>query len=48
VIVFLVHYETRGKYHEGTDGAYIRADAATVISEVSGYVDELLITEIRT
>ncbi len=43
--LWLVRYETRGKYVQGTNDAYIRADAVTVSPKVSGYVDQLFVTD---
>jgi len=43
IVVWLVHYETRGKYLEGTNDAYIAADSVTVSPRVSGYVEQVLV-----
>ena len=43
VIVWFIHYETRGKYLESTDDAYLRADAVTVSPKIQGYVDQVLV-----
>ena len=43
ILIWLVHYETRGKYVEGTDDAYIRADAVTVSPKISGYVEQVFV-----
>jgi membrane fusion protein, multidrug efflux system len=43
VIIWFIHYETRGKYLEGTDDAYLRADAVTVSPKIQGYVDQVLV-----
>lgn len=42
---WLVHYETRGKFIEGTDDAYIRADAVTVSPKISGYVEQVFVAD---
>ncbi|MBA2932616.1 HlyD family secretion protein [Sphingomonas sp. CGMCC 1.13654] len=43
--VWFVHYETRGKYLESTDDAYIRADSVTVSPKVTGYVDQVFVAD---
>jgi membrane fusion protein (multidrug efflux system) len=43
ILIWLVYYETRGKYVEGTDDAYIRADAVTVSPKISGYVEQVFV-----
>ncbi len=43
--LWLIHYETRGKYIEGTDDAYIRADAVTVSPKISGYVEQVFVAD---
>lgn len=43
--VWLVRYELVGKYIEGTNNAYIEADAVTVASKVAGYVDAVLVAD---
>lgn len=43
--VWLVHYLTRGKYLEGTNDAYIRADSVTVSPKISGYVQQVLVVD---
>ena len=42
---WLIHYETRGKYIEGTNDAYIRADAVTVSPKISGYVEQVFVAD---
>ena len=39
------YHETRGKYIESTDDAYLRADNVTVSPKVSGYVEEVYVAE---
>ena len=39
------YHETRGKYIESTDDAYIRADNVTVSPKVSGYVEQVYVAE---
>ena len=48
LVLALVRYETRGKYVQSTDDAYLRADAVTVSPKVSGYVDRLFVTDNQT
>jgi membrane fusion protein (multidrug efflux system) len=43
LVLWFVHYETRGRYYEGTDDAYIRADAVTVSPRISGYVAQVFV-----
>ncbi|HLZ78883.1 MAG TPA: HlyD family secretion protein [Sphingomonas sp.] len=43
--LWLIHYETRGKYIESTDDAYIRADAVTVSPKISGYVEQVFVAD---
>jgi membrane fusion protein (multidrug efflux system) len=40
---WLLHYETRGKYLQDTNDAFIQADAVTVSPRISGYVDAVLV-----
>ncbi|GFE74931.1 MULTISPECIES: HlyD family secretion protein [Novosphingobium] len=40
---WLLHYETRGKYLEDTNDAYIQADAVTISPKISGYVEQVLV-----
>ncbi|MDF2639609.1 MAG: multidrug transporter permease [Novosphingobium lindaniclasticum] len=40
---WLLHYETRGKYLQDTNDAYIQADAVTISPKISGYVDAVLV-----
>ncbi len=44
-VLWLVHYETRGKFIERTDDAYIRADAVTVSPKISGYVEQVFVAD---
>ena len=41
--IWLFHYQTRGKYFEDTNDAYIQADAVTISPKISGYVDAVLV-----
>ena len=43
--LWLIHYETRGKYIESTDDAYIRADAVTVSPKILGYVEQVFVAD---
>jgi membrane fusion protein (multidrug efflux system) len=45
VAVWLFHHETRGKYFEGTNDAYISADAVTVSPKISGYVEQVFVAD---
>ena len=45
LLVWFIHYETRGKYLAGTNDAYIRADAVTVSPKISGYVEQVFVTD---
>jgi membrane fusion protein (multidrug efflux system) len=45
LVAWLIHYETRGKYVEGTNDAYIRADAVTVSPKISGYVEQVFVAD---
>lgn len=38
-------YQTTGKYFQGTDNAYIAADAVIVAPKIGGYVDRVLVEE---
>ncbi|NWK96233.1 multidrug ABC transporter permease [Sphingobium lactosutens] len=40
---WLLQYETRGKYREDTNDAYIQADAVTISPRISGYVEQVLV-----
>jgi membrane fusion protein (multidrug efflux system) len=44
-IAWFARYQLVGKYIEGTNNAYIQADAVTVASKVAGYVDEVLVAD---
>ena len=43
--IWLIHYETRGKYVEGTNDAYLQADAVTVSPRISGYVEQVFVRD---
>lgn len=43
LVIWLIHYQTRGKYLESTNDAYIRADAVTVGPKISGYVEQVFV-----
>lgn len=45
LIAWFVHYEVRGKYIESTNDAYLRADAVTVGPKISGYVEQVYVTD---
>lgn len=42
---WLFYHETRGKYLEGTDDAYVYADTVTVSPKVSGYVEQVYVVD---
>ncbi len=44
-VLWLIHYETRGKYIRSTDDAYIRAEAVTVSPKISGYVEQVYVAD---
>jgi len=41
----LFYHETRGKYMESTDDAYVHADNVTVSPKVSGYVEQVYVAD---
>jgi membrane fusion protein (multidrug efflux system) len=45
LVIWFIHYQTRGKYYEGTNDAYIKADAVTVSPKVSGYVEQVFVAD---
>src|SRR5438132_11061496 len=45
LLFWFVRYELHGKYIEGTNDAYIRADAVTVSPKISGYVEQVLVAD---
>jgi membrane fusion protein (multidrug efflux system) len=45
VAIWFVRYETRGKFYEGTNDAYVRADMVTVSPKVAGYVEEVFVRD---
>jgi membrane fusion protein (multidrug efflux system) len=44
-VLWYVRYQSVGKYMQGTDDAYVQADAVTVSPKVSGYVDKVFVAE---
>ncbi len=44
-IAWFARYQLVGKYIEGTNNAYIQADAVTVASKVGGYVEQVLVAD---
>jgi membrane fusion protein (multidrug efflux system) len=44
-VIWLIHYEARGKYLQGTNDAYIAADAVTVSPKISGYVEQVFVID---
>ncbi|WP_420138119.1 HlyD family secretion protein [Sphingomonas sp.] len=45
LVAWFIHYETRGKYVESTNDAYLRADSVTVSPKISGYVEQVLVAD---
>jgi membrane fusion protein (multidrug efflux system) len=45
LIVLFIRHETRGKYLESTNDAYLRADAVTVSPKISGYVEQVFVAD---
>ncbi|NIJ07704.1 membrane fusion protein (multidrug efflux system) [Sphingomonas vulcanisoli] len=45
ILAWVAYYMIRGKYYEGTNDAYLQADAVTVSSKVSGYVDQVYVVD---
>ena len=44
-LILVIHHETRGKYLEITNDAYLRADAVTVSPKISGYVEQVFVAD---
>ena len=42
---WVVRYQTRGKYYESTEDAYLRADSVTVSPKISGYVEQVFVID---
>ena len=45
LVLWFVHYQAHGRFIEGTDDAYIRADAVTVSPKISGYVEQVYVAD---
>ncbi len=43
--LWYVRYQSVGKFMQGTDDAYIQADAVTISPKVSGYVDKVFVAD---
>lgn len=43
--LWLIRYQTVGRFFQNTNDAYIRADSVTVSPKVAGYVDQLFVTD---
>ncbi|MBB5709902.1 HlyD family secretion protein [Sphingomonas xinjiangensis] len=43
--LWFARYQTRGKYLQSTNDAYVQADAVVVSSRISGYVERVLVVE---
>jgi membrane fusion protein (multidrug efflux system) len=44
-VLWYVRYQSVGKFMQGTDDAYIQADAVTISPKVSGYVDKVFVAD---
>jgi membrane fusion protein (multidrug efflux system) len=44
-LILVIRHETRGKYLESTNDAYLRADAVTVSPKISGYVEQVFVAD---
>lgn len=44
-VLWYVRYQSVGKFMQGTDDAYIQADAVTISPKVSGYVDAVFVAD---
>jgi membrane fusion protein (multidrug efflux system) len=44
-VLWFIDYQAYGRFVEGTDDAYIRADAVTVSPKISGYVEQVYVTD---
>jgi len=44
-VLWFIHYQAHGRFIEGTDDAYIRADALTVSPKISGYVEQVYVAD---
>lgn len=44
-VLWYVRYQNVGKFMQGTDDAYIQADAVTISPKVSGYVDKVFVAD---
>lgn len=43
IVIWFIHYQTRGKYLESTNDAYIQSDAVTISPKVSGYIEQVYV-----
>jgi len=46
--LWFVYYQNTGRYLQSTEDAYIQADAVVVAPRISGYVDEVFVSENQT
>ncbi len=44
-LIWFVRYETRGRYYQATNDAYLRADSVTVSPRISGYVEQVFVAD---
>lgn len=44
-VLWFLRYQSYGKYQQSTNDAYIQADAVTVASKVSGYVEQVFVAD---
>jgi membrane fusion protein (multidrug efflux system) len=45
LIGWFIYHELRGRYYEGTNNAYVRADFVTVSPKIAGYVSAVYVTD---
>lgn len=45
LVIWLVRYQTHGKYIEETNDAFIQADSVTVAPKIAGYVEQVLVRD---
>jgi membrane fusion protein (multidrug efflux system) len=42
-IIWFIHYQTRGKFRQSTNDAYIQVDDITIAPRINGYVQQVLV-----
>ncbi|USI74422.1 HlyD family secretion protein [Sphingomonas morindae] len=45
LVIWFIHYQTRGRFLEETNDAYVQADMVTVAPKISGYIEKLYVVE---